>query len=336
MMTDTALMVRQAGALDSAASRRELLEVVIQNWAIGTTDGDSPRRYDLMRIKTRALEEFFGSVGWVSPLAVTPDNVADWQQQLEARGLSASTVYAMTSRLSSFYKWLGQMPAFKGRITNPVDAARPKAPKAYQSEDVQALSAYAVKRLIAVVKEKADSGSLVGKRDYAMLLWYLLTGRRREEVARLRWGDIEWGSRVIVSYRVKGGKRERREMNHSAPIDALLHYLEASGRRAGMEKDSPLWTSHDNHNANPGAALTSRAFVKNLKRYARQAGIGDVHLHQTRHTAAQLIADRDGIKAAQELLGHSKEETTRVYVKRITVQRDRYSDQLADEFGLED
>jgi integrase len=102
-----------------------------------------------------------------------------------------------------------------------------------------------------------------------------------------------------------------------------------------MQASTPLWTSHDRVNANPGAPLTSHAFVKNFKKYAKEAGIGDVHLHQTRHTVARIVAERDGIKAAQEQLGHKNETTTRVYVQRVGVRRDRFSEHLADEFGIE-
>lgn len=311
------------------------LDEVIENWAVAKTDQDTPRRLDLQRDKTRAVVDFFNFTG-KRPFDVSPIDVKNWQKHLESQGLAHSTVYARISQLSSFYTWLGDLPQFRGRIVNPVEAARPKPPRAYQGENVQALETSAVRRLIDTVKKKADSGSLVGKRDYAMLLFYLLTGRRRTEIARLRWGDIEFGNRIVVSYRVKGGKRERRELKSQAPIDALLHYLEASGRLEGIQPDTPLWTSHDRYNQNPGAPLTSRAFVKNLKKYAKIAGVGDIHLHQTRHTAAMIIAEREGIKAAQELLGHSKEETTRVYVKRITVQKDKYSDALEEAFGLDD
>lgn len=313
------------------------LDDVIENWAIAKTDQSTPRRLDLQRDKTRAVSDFFNYVR-KRPFDVTPIDVKAWQQHLESKGLSHSTVYAKISRLSSFYRWLAELPQFRGRVVNPVEAARPKPPRAYQGENVQALDTSAVRRLLTTVKAKADSGDLVGKRDYAMLLFYFLTGRRRSEIARLTWGDLEMssGGRVIVRYRVKGGKRERRELNSAAPIDALMDYLKASGRFRTLEADTPLWTSHDPHNQNPGGPLTSRAFVKNLKRYARLAGIGDIHLHQTRHTAAMIIAEQEGIKAAQELLGHSKEETTRVYVKRITVQKDRFSNALGEAFGLDE
>ena len=57
---------------------------------------------------------------------------------------------------------------------------------------------------------------------------------------------------------------------------ALLDYLEASGRHDVLNSERPLWTRHDRA-GKPGAPLTSHAFVLNLKRYARQAGIGSIH-----------------------------------------------------------
>src|SRR5829696_3383915 len=89
--------------------------------------------------------------------------------------------------------------------------------------------------------------------------------------------------------------------------------------------DSPLWTRHDRA-GRPGAALSSHAFVKNLKRYAREAGVGDVHLHQTRHSFARIMAEETGsITDTQDALGHRNAATTRIYVRRIAVKRDKHS-----------
>jgi hypothetical protein len=35
--------------------------------------------------------------------------------------------------------------------------------------------------------------------------------------------------------------------------------------------------------------LTSHAFVKNFKRYARDAGVREVQQHQTQHTSARIV-----------------------------------------------
>jgi len=38
--------------------------------------------------------------------------------------------------------------------------------------------------------------------------------------------------------------------------------------------------------------LTSHAFVKNFIRYARDAGVGEVQQHQSRHTFARSVQHR--------------------------------------------
>ena len=218
--------------------------------------------------------------------------------------------------------------------SNPVKLARPKAPKAYQTEGTQALDDDEVRALVRVIKTRADSGSIVGKRDLAMLLLYLLTGMRRREVAQLRWGNVEVNDIITLTGEVKGGDYVAREVVDPAARDALVEYLRASGRLGGIKAESPLWTRHDRA-GNPGDPLTSHAFVKNLKRYAQEAGIADIHLHQTRHTFARIVAEETGsIIETQDALGHKNPATTRLYVQRISVKRDKTSSKVAARLGL--
>jgi integrase len=110
----------------------------------------------------------------------------------------------------------------------------------------------------------------------------------------------------------------------------LLDYLSTSGRLDALKTDSPLWNRHDRA-GRPGAALTSHAFVKNLKGYAQVAGVGHVHLHQTRHSFARIVAEETGsITETQDTLGHRNASTTRVYVQRIAIKRDRHSESITN------
>jgi hypothetical protein len=69
-------------------------------------------------------------------------------------------------------------------------------------------------------------------------------------------------------------------------------------------KEVPVWTRHD-RGGGPGEALSSHCYVKNLKRYAREAGPRHFHLHQTRHTFARIVAEGTGsINATQDALDH--------------------------------
>jgi integrase len=130
--------------------------------------------------------------------------------------------------------------------------------------------------------------------------------------------------------KVKGGDYVDREVRSSLLKEALLDYLSFSGRLEALKTNSPLWTRHDRAGS-PGAALTSHAFAKNLKRYASEAGIGNVHLHQTRHSFARIVAEETGsLIDTQDALGHRNASTTRVYVQRIAVKRDKHSERITN------
>jgi site-specific recombinase XerD len=314
------------------AVRRTLapaLRNAVQLWAEARTDPESPRRQDLLRDKTRAVGEFFTFTD-KHPGQVTPLDVATWSAHLEDQGLAAATIYHRLSQVSSWYKWALSDEQLREAVkANPVELARPKPPKAYHES--QALGDETLRRLLAAVARD----TLTELRDYALLLWYLLTGHRRSEVCRLTWGDLVWeGEALTVRFLVKGGDFVTEVVN---PLcwKALREYLEASGRLRAMEPDAPLWVGHDRAGQANGQ-LSSHAFAQNLKRYARKAGIeGRVHVHQLRHSFARILADEQGsLTAVQEALGHKNLATTRVYVESIRVKPDRHSQAVAERLGL--
>jgi site-specific recombinase XerD len=134
---------------------------------------------------------------------------------------------------------------------------------------------------------------------------------------------------LILAYRAKGGDYRSREVREPQVKEALLDYLVAAGRMHALKTDAPLWTRHDRA-APPGETLSSHCFVKNLKKYAQEAGVKDFHLHRTRHTFARIVSEFTGdITATQNALDHQNRSTTRVYVQRIAVKRDLYSSEIA-------
>jgi len=314
---------------DQGAPWSVALRHAAELWADATTNTVSPRRHDILRDKQKVVIAFFDYVK-KTPAEVTPLDVKDWQSSLESGGLAPTTVYCRLCHLSSFYEWARRDTELGQHLTsNPVKLARPKAPKAYQTESVKALTDDEFVNLLSTVGSKAKTGDVVGKRDYALLLFYVATGMRRAEIIGLRGRGVELreGSMVIRS-RVKGGDYQGREVSDPRVREALLDYLMASGRLGVLSNDGPLWTRHD-HAGRPGAPLTSHAFALNLKRYAKRAGIGKVHLHQTRHTFARMVAEDTGsITETQDALGHRHLATTRVYVQRIAVRRDRHSESI--------
>jgi integrase/recombinase XerC len=317
---------------DSAAALRNAVSL----WAEQNTRPETLVRSEKLRDKVTAVTSFF-DFSRKHPGDVTPEDVSRWRDEMESRGLKPATVYARVSRVSAFYRWLMSDPQLSRFIRgNPAAQARPRYPRPYQSESTKALSDDEMNSLLAVVRSEAESGALVGKRDYALLLFYFLTGLRRSEVIGLRGKDLDFkdGS-LVIKYRRKGGKFTAREVSDPAAYEALKAYLEAAGRQNVLGTERPLWTRHDRA-GKPGAPLTSRALVDNLKAYAKQAGLAHFHLHQTRHTYARIVAEETGsFLEAQEALDHENQATTRVYVQRITVKADRHGRKVAGRMKLD-
>ena len=326
-VTETALASLRG---DTQAALRHALRL----WAESSTAPSTERREEIQGYKQKVVSSFFAFVG-KSPGGISALDVEGWRDHLvrlnpEGLGLRPNTVYARVCFLSSFFEWALKEPALREQIgSNPARLALPKAPKAYQTESVKAWTDEELQSIVEAVRSKAAAGDVVAKRDYVLLLFYLVTGMRRQEVISLRGGNIKIeGDAITLTGKVKGGDYVGREVREPLLREALLDYLSSSGRLTALKTDSPLWTRHDRA-GRPGAALTSHAFVKNLKRYARQAGVGDVHLHQTRHSFARIVAEETGsLTETQDALGHRNAATTRVYVQRIAVKRDRHSQRI--------
>src|SRR5713101_6280816 len=154
----------------------------------------------------RMLWPFLNSVS--SPDRVTPAHVLAWAHGIGASGRepSSATVGARIACLSSYFRFLIRMNIANA---NPCDAL--ERPRSVQSV-ARGLSADEIRRLLAVVPD-----TVAGRRDRALLLTFVLTGRRRSEVIGLTAGDITLdGETAFYSYKGKGGKRGRRELPRPA------------------------------------------------------------------------------------------------------------------------
>lgn len=329
-MVEPASMTGNISLTVVADENTSALRSAVRFWAEATTRAETFARGEKFQDKVQAVSKFFAFSG-KHPGEVTPQDVLAWRAHLESQGQKPATVYARISRVSSFYKWLMADPLLGAHIkSNPAAQARPRYPQPYQSDSVKALTDGEMSRLLQVVKAKADSGSVVAKRDYALLLFFFLTGLRRNEVISLRGKDFEYREgKLIIKYRRKGGKYVGREVEDVSVYDALIEYLSATQRKSVLGSERPLWTRHDRA-GKPGAPLSSRSFAENLKVYAKEAGIEKIHVHQTRHTYARIVAEETGsFQETQEALDHENAATTRVYVQRITVKADKHGSKVA-------
>jgi integrase len=170
-----------------------------------------------------------------------------------------------------------------------------------------------------------------GRRDRAILLVLLLTGRRRAEVIGLRAGDLSLeGDTPYYRYIGKGHKTGRRELPTPA-YEAIEQTLADVGKDlATMDPDESLWQ------AGVGArGITSGTFYGRFRRYLQAAGLVPTGLHVLRHTAAKLRRDAGAsVEAVSAFLDHSSLAVTTVYLRRLEGETDRTWPEVATAIGV--
>jgi integrase/recombinase XerC len=251
------------------------------------------------------LWPFFADLG-KTPDRVKPADVLAFVHGIGKSGRtpSSTTVGARIACLSSFYRFLIRMGLV---VSNPCDAI--ERPRAVQSV-ARGYGADEVRRLLAVVPD-----TVAGRRDRAILLTLVLTGRRQT---------------VFYSYRGKGGKRGRRELPHPA-FQAICTTLADAGKElATMAPAESLWQA----GARP-EGVTSGTFYARFRRYLAAAGMAPTGIHVLRHTAAKLRRDAgESIEAVSQFLDHSSLAVTTVYLRRLEGQEDRTWREVAEAIGV--
>jgi integrase/recombinase XerC len=270
---------------------------------------------------SRMLWPFFAERS-LTPERVKPAEVLAWVHGIGRSGRtpSATTVGARIACLSSFYRFLIRMGLV---VSNPCDAV--ERPRAIQSV-ARGYSAEEVRRLLAVVPD-TDAG----RRDRAILLTLVLTGRRRAEVIGLRAGDLSLeGETTFYAYRGKGGKRGRRELPHPA-YEAICDILADAGEDvAAMTPTESLWQA----GARP-EGVTSGTFYARFRRYLAAAGMAPTGIHVLRHTAAKLRRDAgESIESVSQFLDHSSLAVTSVYLRRLEGVEDLTWREVAEAIGV--
>lgn len=139
-----------------------------------------------------------------------------------------------------------------------------------------------------------DRSTLMGMRDYALILFLYASGCRVSEALSVQRGDIVDG---WLKIRFAKGEKERVVPLAPIAIEALEAYLQKQSMHS-----SYLWLNYR------GEVLSRISAFKIVKKYL------GVSPHVLRHSfASSLIIGGADLRVVQELLGHSSLETTQIY-----------------------
>ncbi len=218
---------------------------------------------------------------------------------LHKQGLKKTSIARKISSIRSFFNFLERYGVIR---QNP--AGKVLTPK--QEKPVPAyLTVDDVFRLLDAV----DTGTLIGKRNRAILETLYSTGIRVSELVGLNREHVDFSTK---SLRVLGkGNKERIVPIGKKALSAIEAYQAelAAKKKIAKKSHSALFL-----NKNMGR-LTTRSVARVVDKAAITAGLSvPVSPHDLRHSFATHMLDAGlDLRVVQELLGHSQLSTTQKY-----------------------
>lgn len=248
----------------------------------------------------RAFEDYLEKNGITFP-ALTPAHITAFIAE-RAKVLHKSGMCHTASALRTFLRYLHR----EDILTADLGRSVPRSRTYQQSAIPRAIEWSDVERLLTSI----DRRSVVGKRDYAILILLASYGLRAREIAALRIDDCDWAHAQICIPMRKGGHATRYPLSETV-AEALIAYLqvrrnEGSGRELFLTVKSPYhpighWTvSHQ------------------VGVHMRNIGIPVVRAgsHTLRHTCVQRLIEADvPFKIIGDYVGHRSPSATLVYGK---------------------
>ncbi len=202
-----------------------------------------------------------------------------------------------------------------------------------------------IRRFLSVI----DRTTVIGARDHCLFLLFLTTARRRAELARLVWSDLEEaqfedGHRGhIFKFTGKGRSMVLDSQEISQEVyDELIQYLHLSGRLASMESDSPLFLQvgppHGGLPVDVWKPLSEASMADAMKRYLKAAGLPSHYsLHSWRHSSSRLrLAQGEDLRSVSQTLRHASLATTDRYARLLVTAADDSGSRLARRFAVEE
>jgi site-specific recombinase XerD len=161
---------------------------------------------------------------------------------------------------------------------------------------------------VRALLDACDRTTPVGRRDFAVVSLLTRLGLRAAEVGAMTLDDIDWRAGTITVHG-KGNRHEQLPL----PADvgtALAAYLE-HGRPAGAADRAVFLRAKA-----PYRMLDHKSISTLVGRAARRAGLGTVHAHLLRHSAATTILGAGAsLDEVGQLLRHRSSASTAIYAK---------------------
>lgn len=241
-----------------------------------------------------SFSAFIGKAGAL-PGAEELGRYVDW---LQASGLSPRSIARRLTTVRNFYGFL-----LRENLIESDPSEHLRSPRQWQT-----IPKFLNLKEIEAIIQAADTSSLNGLRDRAMMELLYAAGLRVSELCQLGIGDLNLELGVL---RTTGkGNKQRLVPAGKAAIQAVEEYL-ARGRGPLLKGRASKYLFVTAR----GGCLTRQGFWKLLAGYGRKAGIfRGLTPHVLRHSfATHLLEGGADLRSVQVMLGHADISTTQIY-----------------------
>ena len=218
----------------------------------------------------------------------------------DGKALTIGTQKAWLSCVTAFFSWLTREGL---ALYNP--ASDLELPRREVRLPKIILNAAEVEAILNV----PDLSTPMGIRDRAILETLYSTGIRRQELCNLRLGDLDY-DRGLVRIEQGKGHKDRYVLIGERAVQWIEKYLiEVRPRLCPSLNEQAIFLN------TLGTQMNANRLGSQVHAIIRSAGIGKSgSCHLFRHTFATLLLENGcDVRYVQEMLGHSKMETTAVY-----------------------
>jgi len=241
--------------------------------------------------------EFLEKINISSADKIDYQTVLDYLTKLKKKGLAPSTISRNVAAIKTFHKFLVQEGVTENFPTVNIKFPKVprKLPKVFSVDEIVKLLEQPHGQVPASLRDKAILEALYG------------AGIRVSELVHLNVDDIDFESGYI---RVFGkGSKERIVPVGSYALEAISEYIKKGRIKLikGHHSEALFLNQH-------GKRLTRQGCWKILNKYAKQAGLENIHPHSLRHSfATSLLQAGADLRSVQEMLGHADISTTQIY-----------------------
>jgi len=224
---------------------------------------------------------------------------------LRRKHLNTKSIVRDLAALRSFFRFLIQEGILQG---NPAeDLETPKVAKTLP----EVLTLKEIERIL----EQPNLKTPLGIRDRAMLEILYATGMRVSELTHLPVHQVNLEAGYVLLY--GKGSKERVVPLGSESMRWVALYLKEAREILAKGKESPFLFVNRS-----GKGMSRQRFWKNLKDYARRAGLHKrISPHLLRHSFASHLLERGAdLRSVQMMLGHVDISTTQIYT-HVTGER---------------